>query len=69
MLELIGKFDSFLADHINSYGNKSKGRVYYLSSTILTELIEIMSNRVLKEIVSEVKEAKYFGLIVAEVLI
>ena len=64
MLKLLGKFDSFLADHINSYGNKGKGRVNYLSSTIVTELIKIMSNRVLKEIVFEVKEAKYFRLIV-----
>nr|XP_042900425.1 zinc finger MYM-type protein 1-like [Parasteatoda tepidariorum] len=49
------------ADHIRNTGNK--GSVNYLSSTTVTEFINIMSNSVLQE--AEVKEAmKYFGLIV-----
>lgn len=64
IIELLSSFDSFLADHIKSSGNKGRGSVNYLSSTIVTEFISIMSNRVLQEILSEVKEAKYFGLIV-----
>lgn len=64
ILELLASFDSFLADHIYYYGNKGKGNVNYLSSTIVTEFIEIMSDRVLKEIVKQIQQAKYFGLIV-----
>ena len=40
ILELIAKFDPFLADHISHYGNRGKGSVSsYLSSTICNEFI------------------------------
>ena len=34
VLELISKFDPFLRNHIETYGNKGKGMPSYLSSTI-----------------------------------
>jgi len=63
-LELLAKFDPFLSAHIVKYGNKGKGNVSYLSSTIFDEFIMLMSNTILEKIVSEIKERKYFSLIV-----
>ena len=59
VLELISKFDPFLRNHIETYGNKGKGRPSYLSSTICEEFIEIMGSTVLSVIITELKEAKY----------
>ena len=53
--------DPFLAEHIESTGNKGWGNVNYLTSFIVSELIDIMFSKVLKEILSEVTEAKHFG--------
>ncbi|XP_042913929.1 zinc finger MYM-type protein 1-like, partial [Parasteatoda tepidariorum] len=64
ILELLGKFDPFLAEHLAKYGNPGTGNVNYLSSTVVTELISIMSQKVLDRIVAEVQTSKYFGLIV-----
>lgn len=62
-LELISKFDSFFADHLATKGNPGKGRTNYLSSTIVVELLQLMSEKVLQHILCEVRRAKYFGLI------
>lgn len=37
-LELLAKFDPFIAQHIEKYGNRGKGTPSYLSSTIYEEL-------------------------------
>ncbi|KAE9536152.1 hypothetical protein AGLY_007375 [Aphis glycines] len=63
-LELIAKFDPFLSGHISKYGNKGKGNVSYLSSIICDEFLSLMNNLVLKKIVIEIIEAKYFSIIV-----
>ena len=59
VLELLSKFDPFLAEHISRFGNKGKG-----TSTICDELIETMGADVLAEICDEVRNAKYYSLIV-----
>ena len=59
---MMSKFDPFLRNHIETYGNKGKGRPSYLSSTICEEFIEIMGSTVLSVIITELKEAKYFSL-------
>ena len=67
VLELLSKFDPFLADHISRFGNKGRGVPSYLSSTICDvsdELIEAMGADVLAEICDEVRNAKYFSLII-----
>lgn len=64
ILELLATYDPFLAEHIQSRGNKGQGRVNYLSSSTVDELLHIMSNQVMKQIVAEVKKARYFGIIV-----
>ncbi|XP_022182219.1 zinc finger MYM-type protein 1-like [Myzus persicae] len=64
-LELLSKFDPFLANHIDKYSNKGRGNVSYLSSRILCdEFIDLMSKTVLQCIVKEIKIAKYFSIIV-----
>lgn len=63
-LEYLAKFDPFIKEHLEKYGNGGKGNTNYLSSTIATEILYLMSNRVQKEILQEVLNAKYFGLIV-----
>ncbi|XP_065672030.1 zinc finger MYM-type protein 1-like [Hydra vulgaris] len=64
MLELLTQFDPVLKQHIHTFANKGKGNVNYLSKTICEELIDIMSQMVLTHIITEIKKAKYWGIIV-----
>ncbi|XP_065667844.1 zinc finger MYM-type protein 1-like [Hydra vulgaris] len=64
MLELLTQFDPVLKQHIDTFANKGKGNVNYLSKTICEELIDIMSQKVLTDIITEIKKAKYWGTIV-----
>ncbi|XP_025421533.1 uncharacterized protein LOC112691485 [Sipha flava] len=64
IMELIAKFDPFLKEHLNNYGNKVSGKSNYISPHIIRELISLMADKVLNVIVEEIKNAKYFGLIV-----
>lgn len=41
-LELISKFDSFLASHIDKYSNKGRENVSYLSGRICDEFIDFI---------------------------
>ncbi|KYN29410.1 Zinc finger MYM-type protein 1 [Trachymyrmex cornetzi] len=63
-LELIAQFDPFLEKHLQMHANKGRGHVSYLSKTICEEFIKILAAKVFTTILSEIKEAKYFGLIV-----
>ncbi|EFN70695.1 Zinc finger MYM-type protein 1, partial [Camponotus floridanus] len=63
-LELLAEYDDFLKVHIAQDGNKKKGHVSYLSNTICDEFIEILGEHVRKSIVHELKNAKYFSIIV-----
>ncbi|KAL7395864.1 hypothetical protein ABVT39_024568 [Epinephelus coioides] len=45
ILELISQFDPFLAEHIKTYGQKGRGSVSYLSSTICEEFIDMMGEK------------------------
>ena len=60
--ELIAKYDSFLDLHIKKFGNKGRGNTSYLSSTICEEFILLMGQRVLNNIISELKSAKFFSI-------
>lgn len=61
-IELLAQFDSLLSAHIKKYGNKGKGSVSYLSSTICDEFIDILGGNVLDRIIAEIQEAKYFSI-------
>lgn len=43
-------------------GNEGRGKPFYLSLTICEKIIDIMGNKVLKNILKETLEAKYFSL-------
>lgn len=64
ILELISEFDPFLKSHIERHGNKGKGHPSYLSKTICNEIIILLQNNVLNYILTEIKEAKYFSIII-----
>lgn len=63
-LEVVAQFDPFLYGHLERYGNPGKGNVNYLSSTSISEFIDIMGEKVLKQIIDEIVTAKYFSIIV-----
>lgn len=62
LLELLEKFDPFLASHINEFGNKGSGVISYLSKTICDELIQIMEHKVRDSILDYLRTAGYFSL-------
>ena len=62
ILELLAKFDPFLAQHISHNANKGRGHTSYLSKTICEEFIELMGNRVFDHIVVELKSTNYFSV-------
>jgi len=64
ILELINQFDPFLKNHIDTYANKGKGNVSYLSKTIYEKFITLIGERILHHIIDEIKAAKYWGLVV-----
>ena len=61
-LELLSQFDSFLAAHLEKYGNKGKGSISYLSSTTCDQLLAIIGKEVLSTIIEEIKTAKYYSI-------
>ncbi|KFM62958.1 Zinc finger MYM-type protein 1, partial [Stegodyphus mimosarum] len=63
-IDLLAKFDPFLEEHVRRYGNPGRGKVSYLSSTTYEELIILLGSKVLEKIVTEIKEAKYYGITV-----
>ncbi|KAH9361666.1 hypothetical protein HPB48_005181 [Haemaphysalis longicornis] len=48
-LELIAKFDPFLAAHINNFGNVGRGKTFYRSSTNVEEVAEARGIEVRKK--------------------
>ncbi|KAL4148045.1 hypothetical protein QTP88_002349 [Uroleucon formosanum] len=63
-LELIAEFDPFLANHISKFGNKGKGNTSYLSFSVYEKFIEMMGEKVKNTIINEIKNAKYFWIVV-----
>jgi len=61
-LELIAKFDPFLADHIVRFGNKGSGSTSYLSHVICDDFILLMMKKLKHNIVKELKISKYFSI-------
>ena len=62
LLELLSQFVPFLAEHIRRYGNKGRGQVSYLSSTICEEFVKLLSDRVKAKIIAEIKKAKNYSI-------
>ena len=60
ILELLAKYNIFLAEHIQKRVNKSKGHVSYFSSTVCEEFIDVLATKVLDNVISEIKQEKYY---------
>jgi len=63
-IEYLAEFDDFLKNHLGKYGNCGTGNVNYLSNTICDELISLMGSEVKKCLISEIRQAVYFSIIV-----
>lgn len=64
VLELIAQYDEVLRNHIKLKGNSGSGSVSYLSKTTCEEFIKLLAETVLKNILNEIKKAKYFSIVV-----
>ena len=62
VIEVLAKYDSFLAQHITMFVNKGSGHTSYLSSTICEELISLMGSKVLDTIIQVLKSAKFYSV-------
>lgn len=63
-LEYLAEFDPFLKEHLKKYANLGKGCVSYMSSTICDEFINLIANNLRNKIINEIKEAKYYSIII-----
>ena len=59
-MEVLAKYDSFLAQHIAMFVNKGRGNPSYLSLTICEKLISLMGSKVLDKIIDELGSAKFY---------
>lgn len=50
--------------HIAQYANKRKGSTSYLSFATFEQFVYIMAEKVKETIVNEIKDAKYFSIVV-----
>ena len=55
-IELLAKYDNLLADHLLKYGNRGKGNVNYLYSTICDEVISLLGDNVRSTLINECKK-------------
>ena len=62
ILELLAEYDDFLKEHIQNHANRGSGYTNYLSSSICEELVRLMGNQVLNEIISRIKQSKYYSV-------
>ena len=62
IIELLAKYDPFLKEHIEKYGNCGSGNVNYLSFTIYEKLIEEFGSAVHKEITRRLKIARIYSV-------
>lgn len=63
-LELISEYDPFIAQHIKQFGNQEKDQTSYLSFHTYEQFIVIMANQVTGQIIKEIKNARYYSIIV-----
>lgn len=61
-LELLAEYDPFLAEHLQQRANKGRGHISYLSSTICDEFVLIIHHELMKQIIQEIKDAKYYSV-------
>ena len=62
LLELLAKFEPFMAEHIKTHATKGKGYTSYLSKTICEEFITLIGSSVHDSIICELKNSKYYTI-------
>ncbi|KAI2647674.1 Zinc finger MYM-type protein 1 [Labeo rohita] len=61
-VELLALFDPVMENHLSRVKDKST-RTHYLGQQIQNELIQLISDKILKTIVSNIHQAKYYSII------
>jgi len=62
IIEMLAKFDPIMEEHLRRIKDEET-RVHYLSHDIQDELIQIMANEIRRKIISLIKVAKYFTVV------
>jgi len=61
LIEMLASFDNQLAEHLRKIKNKEIHQ-HYLGPRIQTELINLIGNKIRMEIISRIKHAKYYTI-------
>ena len=62
MLEVIAQYDDFLSNHLQEHANRGRGHINYLSHHVVVEIIQIMGDTILKEMITRLKQSKYYSV-------
>ena len=65
IIELVSKFDPFLAGHVEKQRlqqQQHQRSISYLSSTTCNELVNQMGRKLLNSIIDDIKRAKYYSI-------
>ncbi|GFQ96894.1 uncharacterized protein TNCT_25401 [Trichonephila clavata] len=63
-LDYLSEYDDFLKLHLQKYANRGRGNVSYLSHQICDEFISIIGKQVKAHIINEIKNAKYYSIVI-----
>ncbi|GFR06809.1 TTF-type domain-containing protein [Trichonephila clavata] len=62
-LDYLSEYDDFLKLNLQKYANRGRGNVSYLSHQICDEFISITGKQVKAHIINEIKNAKYYSIV------
>ncbi|GFQ90147.1 TTF-type domain-containing protein, partial [Trichonephila clavata] len=63
-LDYLNEYDEFLMLHLQKYANRGRGNASYLSHQICDEFISIIGKQVKAYIINEIKNAKYYSIVI-----
>ncbi|RXN38610.1 zinc finger MYM-type 1-like protein [Labeo rohita] len=62
-VELMAKFDPIIKDHLNRVERGTASHNSYLGHHVQNELIDLLSSKIISDIVDDIKQAKFFSII------